>query len=891
MTKLIIADTHLHYDLQNELLEKNGNTAIADFDMLSPSAYFRKQAKHTYLSEMEALQMIKHALNKEESPVFRELLHSEGFHRELYRILEELKQNGCEVDELPEDTSIHSELKRILKLIEYIHISANMYHDAYLNIIQCDNYQDVTFINYYPVNYYESYILSHMIAHGAKQEIRKREPSDITYNYVLNIRHEVEHVAKSICQLSNTTMLEDIQVLIPDASYVPYISFVFERYNIPYYNTLETQGCIAENTIRSLLTFMKSHNMEDLLTFIFSPLIAVSYKNELSSYINAFEITYEELHQPFNKLSLIDFSKEIFNNYNQNKSYLEYLEEKALLAQAELLPILNALNQSTLYSFVMSVYNLLRISERLSDTDKRYLAAFKSHLMPLKHALISFSFEEGLPYLEKELNSISIASTRYENVIRVTTYQRSYLNCNHSFVLGAHQKNYPNFTGLSGLFDEALVTHLTNYPSLDKRYSTHLEKLKNSLSVSKNLYITYPESGFDGKPRGSSLELALAFNLNKPTYKELIENDVYEYPSHSINTELGTKLLIPNNHIRGSVTSIERFFKCPYQYFLKSGLHINDLNNLTINETAFGSLQHKILEDVISLKGKEYVNICEEEIDNFLEEEFSAFTNLYPNKKTAADIMKEITKQNIMKSLETLKNIEEHTRFIPKAVEYSFDKDYLKHNDVTLELRGKIDRLDTNYNGYRIIDYKSSDHAFSLSKFHNGTLLQLLTYATIIEQELSDKTPYGMYYFSLANKITDDVQYKINRKGKEPKIEEIETHAENNQLIGYTFTKEETELQDLDDDASHIKSIKINSKGEFSNSTKNYMTYDELKEDLHSIYQYFIERLQQADISCSPIAGACKYCNYDRICGFKGREAKEKPLPIFKEAKEEDDNA
>ena len=889
MNKLIIADTYLHYDLECDLLNTEGTDTVANFDVLSPLSYYTKYANSHYLSEMEALCEINQLLKKNSSEIFKELLYTAGFQKELYRILEELKKNGCTVDELPTDTAIRIELRRILTTLEHLNISANIYHDAYENIKDVDDFSNATFINYNPTSYYEKCIVKHMCKHGASNIKKTTEVTNTTYHYALNIRQEIENVALQICELLKVTSFNDIQILVPDNSYIPYISFVFSRYNIPYYSTLVKESCTVENNIKALLTFLKSKSMEDLLTFIFSPLLKVSYKNELSSYIKAFEITYEELFIPFSKVSLINFNKEIFNNFN--KKELMYLEEKALLAQNDLLPILASLHFDTLYSFVMSVYNLYHTNEYLSDNDKRYLSTFKSHLVPLKKALLSFSFNDGLLYLEKELESIALPLTRYNNVVRISTYTKSYYNCNHTFVVGAHQKNYPNFTSLSGLFDEALVANLMNYPTIDERYASHLEVLKNHLSVSKNLYIMYPESGFDGKARESSLELELAFNISKPTYKELIENDIYYYPEHQIADELGKELLLPNNKIRGSITSIERYFKCPYQYFLKSGLHIKDLNNLTINETAFGSLQHKFFEDMINEYAKEYVNIDEAMIDTFLNDEFTAYLNLYPKKQTSVQVMKDITKRNILKSLSTLKDMEEHTRFIPKAVEYEFDTTYLEHNGITLQLRGKIDRYDTNYNGYRIIDYKSSEHSFSQGKFRSGTLLQLLTYASIIKQAHPDKVPYGMYYFSFANKTCDDEPYKIGRR-KQVIIEEQETINTNNLLNGYTFTKEEIELNNLDDNGEHIKSLSINKDGSIKNSTRNYVTYEELIEDLNDIYRYFIDSLLSNNISCSPILGACTYCNYNRICGFKGREAKEKPLPIFNEIeKEGDDNA
>ena len=309
MNKLIIADTYLHYDIECELLNAENTTTISSFDVLSPLSFYTRQANTHYLSEMETLCEINSILKKDTSSVFNQLLYTAGFQKELYNILVELKKNGCSVDELPTDTSVHKELRRILLSLDHLNISANVYRDAYESIKHCTDFSNITFINYNPASYYEKKIVAHMCEYGATTINKTKAPSNVTYHYALNIRQEIENVALKICELINQTSINNIQLLVPDNTYLPYISFVFNRYNIPYYSTLEKENSIVENNIKALLTFLKGKNMEDLLTFIFSPLLSISYKNELSSYIKAFEITYEELFTPFNKVSLIDFNK------------------------------------------------------------------------------------------------------------------------------------------------------------------------------------------------------------------------------------------------------------------------------------------------------------------------------------------------------------------------------------------------------------------------------------------------------------------------------------------------------------------------------------------------------------------------------------------------------
>ncbi len=874
---IIIAPVHLHMDLQSELIKKANKETLIGYNIIDFHTFIMEYAHNSYLENLNALYEIHSVLKDKTSSLFKDLLHTSGFQKELMRIANEIYSNGATIEELPEKTSTQKELKHALTYIENLNFASKAFKAAYENIKNVEDFSDVTFVNIYPSNYYEREIMKYMMDKGATCEIRVVEPEDITYYCALNERTEVELIAQKIVSLvkEEKVSLDTIQVLVPDTSYNAFMEQVFARYNIPYYNMNETINCSGENALKSLLTFLGSRRIEDLKAFMYSPLINIPYANELINYMEAFEMEYDDLFKEFNKVSLIDFEKEVFNNYR--KSDLEYLEEGAKKAQDVLVPMIENVLSDNLYVFAMNIYNLFVNNERLSENDTQYLSAFRNHMIPLKKALSSFSIDDGLSYLEDELVSLQIKPKRMSQMVKISTYTNPYLGNEYTFVLGASQSTYPAFNALSGIFDETLVEDLENYPTLDERYQRRQDELKNSFSVSKHLSISYAQSDFAGKTRESSLELELAFKLTerKPHLIEPKENDTYEYPTHTLDAELAKSVLIKDQAIFGSISSIEIFFQCPYRYFLKSGLHIPDLRKLSVDESAFGSLSHKVLEDGVNTHGKEYVNISEKELDSFLDEEFTAYETLYPAKSHAITLMKKITKKNMLKSLNALKDMEEHTRFIPKGTEYEFSKDYLEHDGITLHLKGYIDRYDTNFNGYRIIDYKSSDHVFSLRNFHAGQLLQLMTYATIVEEIESAKIPYGMYYWSLANKTVDDEPYGwVSRKYE---LEEVVTEPDTPRLSGYTFDDPQIDMNTLDDDMNHLK------------KTSKPRTYAELKEDLLNIYRYFIEKLEAGTITCAPTAGACRYCHYQRICNFKGKELSIKELPIFEEPKEQED--
>lgn len=88
-------------------------------------------------------------------------------------------------------------------------------------------------------------------------------------------------------------------------------------------------------------------------------------------------------------------------------------------------------------------------------------------------------------------------------------------------------------------------------------------------------------------------------------------------------------------------------------------------------------------------------------------------------------------------------------------------------NDVTMELIGRIDRVDRaeGSNGLllRIVDYKSSKKALDLTEVYYGLALQMLTYLDIVithsKSWLGDQAnPAGVLYFHVHNPMIKRVE-------------------------------------------------------------------------------------------------------------------------------------
>ena len=877
MKHIIIADTYQHTDIMQSLLQSD--KTIENIDILSFSMYLDSFLTNTYPSKIETIKEIASIFKTQTSDLFNDLLYSNSFHNEIYRILDNLYMNASTIDELPQNTKTQKELARLLSSVKDVRFHALKYKEIYKKIQACSSFDGIEFLDIYPTNAYEQMIFDYMCQHGAKHRYSIITPTNISYIHSINQRNEIEVVANTICTKLRDTSLDAIQVVIPDDSYLPFISLVFKRYNIPYYYAKEKISCESQSAIISYLQFLSSKRIEDLYTFLYSPLFKIEGIKSFTSYMNAFELEYEDIFNPFEKVSHIDFSKEVFNNFREDT--LQQLEDQAKVAQEEIQKLIRCIQTTSAYDFARSVYNLF-IDKELSDNDIRFLNSFKESIIDAGHIFSTMTAQEALPYIHSIIQNITIQAPRKTGVVRITTYTSTYKNCSHSFICGVHQKNYPNFSVLSGVFDEALVRELPHYPTLETRYSSYKKQLENNFSVSENVYFSYPESGFDGKRIESSLELELAFHIQKPQNVVVPLNDVRHYRKYELSLEHAKELLYKDNQIKGSVSSIETYFKCPYRYFLMKGLHVRNLRNIEIKENALGSLQHKFFEIMVDKYKKDYY-MHTEEIHDFLKEQFDAYSALYPKKHDMIETMKKIVYQSLFEAFENLKDIEEHSRAIPYQSELGFETDYLTHQGVTLTLRGFIDRIDTLNGGFRIIDYKSSAHKLEYPKFDKGLTLQLPTYMSIMKKQKEGWKPYGAYYYNFTTPTAKYTPYKVTKAKKSNpinEINEIEKTKPKEQFVGQTFVSTHEELSQLDDTATHINCLKLTKEGEIQSSSTKTRDFDSVEQELCEIYAYFIEQLMNAQITCSPNDSACIYCDFGRICGFKGKLRKDKNLPI-----------
>lgn len=301
------------------------------------------------------------------------------------------------------------------------------------------------------------------------------------------------------------------------------------------------------------------------------------------------------------------------------------------------------------------------------------------------------------------------------------------------------------------------------------------------------------------------------YRMNEPKIISQIQQGLY-YNNIADYISKDTAVRLYGNILNTSVSRLETYSRCPYQFFLEYGLGLKKRENHEVTFGDMGSLLHHVVERVFTkvenrkaeelLLSEETENIwevmtdealmelVEDEIQKTAEEEDSVY--LYSNanrqllnriQKTAAYAVVDL-KQQLLQG-----------KMIPYHFEMTFNRKNadpvcrdLESAEIPLEdgslmkLSGIIDRIDIcqdEKNVYvKVLDYKSSGKEIDLTNVSAGLQLQLLVYTNVVMEVLKKQfpekeiIPAGSLYYGFripmvektGKKITDALTRKISRE-------------------------------------------------------------------------------------------------------------------------------
>ena len=345
--------------------------------------------------------------------------------------------------------------------------------------------------------------------------------------------------------------------------------------------------------------------------------------------------------------------------------------------------------------------------------------------------------------------------------------------------------------------------------------------------------------------------------------------------------------------LKTSVSKLEQYSGCPFSYYLKYGLKLNDKETFNVEAVDTGSFMHDVIDNFFGVIEERNINlkeITDEELEKIVAEIVSEKLKLNRNYiftttekyKVLSNRLQKVVTMSVKYIVQSLKQSE--FEVFGHELEFGGDGQYKPITVITedgkkVEITGKIDRVDIMKNPdgtyVRIIDYKSSVKNIDLNQVASGLQLQLLTYLNET-CKVEDFIPAGVLYFNLTNptigtdkNLTDEeVEEKIRQEFKMKGLILADVNI---------IKKMDTNIENEPKGISKIIPATIKKDGEISDRGTSVVTKEQfnyLQKYMEKIIKQISEEILQGNIEVKPYYNAstkktpCEYCKYKSICRF-----------------------
>jgi ATP-dependent helicase/DNAse subunit B len=793
--------------------------------------------------------------------VLKETISYPEFTRQVIDFVIYAMRNDMDFDLLPNQTPKEKDLAVCINAIAPLFLSHNVLKQLRTSPM---TFSHLTIYPFY-THPHQQIIIDLLVSRGARKvDIPVSQTEDFSYYQALNPRQEAEAVAQWLCGRS----FHRIGIIHCDPAGSTILTSVFDRYNIPIQ---QVQRRITPNLVfrfLALLKLMNQRDSESLIEALTHGAFSCLNRQSLMDYIQHFDLSLEEVLHPFNHVKTVCESGQLKYIDKRNQRALRKMEYEANVSQGEILAdLINILSSKTPY--ITAFNHFAKNFALLSEDDRHALLAIKDIL---EQCLIeeNAAIDVVIPYLVEQ---ISISKPEETASVILTDLQHIELPpCDTVIVLGMNQRNFPGFSPKTGLFDEAYYEK-TPLPSLKQRLNFHMEYVESIFTRYKHLICSYASGNYEGKAVSSAYPVEI-FAKNRgvnSTLWPLVHHGKSESRTYQLNPLLSQSLFFDQQTLSGSVSSFERFFQCPYQYYFQYGLNLSKLQSFELNSAFVGTIQHAVFENLAKISPKGYPKTSKQELSAMLDACFKDLHMLYPKSIRQWNVVQARMLENLLVTFEHLNPMEEDTDFKIEHQEYKFSYTWPTSHDISIALNGIIDRIDMTPTTFRIVDYKSSAKRLKKDKVLGGLQLQLLTYL-IITSKLFQKTPVGAFYLSMRNLDVSVPRYKIVKK------DVIDVDAEHcdeliikkHKLTGW-FVVDRAEM-------FRSKSYVMGLNNDHKIGSLYKFDLSKIEELFSEIYSYLVHELSQGNVRRRPTENACKYCDYASICWYKGKV--EDPLVI-----------
>lgn len=889
MTKLIAHEYLKEFIFHDMALKKQSAEGL---EIISLNRLFsEKECESEQVLILKLAKLLRS--NADQYPDYNRMFSFPSFYREVLSFAKQLALWKLGAEALPAADEGEKQLKEIIRTALSLNIAEKKMALKTEEALSEALSQGYTLVDSFENSYFNYTAAKTLLARGIQSiSYWDQTPSHITRRHALSTRMEIEGCAQYICRNEKPCVV----VLCNPASQMPVLTQVFERYGIPFSYTVSAGNPVIGRSFRALAEFAvykdSSHLIraieaqafsspcdDDLIDFLRQVLDDVKAPDQADAYAEAYARTQSEKYDPEKA-----WKRDPVTVYRR-------LENRARKYFAEIQPALDVLlAEEDPKKKLIACYETLSTSPLLVNSEE--MAAGKKILSRLQDCIDLIENDEDVLFFSRMSENLSASSHKLvTDFCTVTDLRHPVLPKENTYVIGCSGKAYPGFQPMSGVFDETYIRTVSGFPTLEERQNAYLDDLSwITHSCSGELIFSNATNDYQGR------ELIGAYELDqyeKPVRWDLESYDEKRRNEHALSKAAARSLFIKEDEngpfVSGSISSVESWFRCPYRYFLASGLYVRKPQKPDLSAESAGTWQHAAMEKAIFDKdGKpdpDYAEKLDEaRIKELISPYFDALRIANPNDLQRISISENRMISSLLKAARFLAEYERASAFEPDQAELNFRRFGVADH---VRLSGTIDRIsrDAANHMIEIIDYKSSSKTLSLSSVRAGQQLQLLTYlcaAMELYEKKDEISPAGTYYFSLtAENISKQETvraasvnrstWKLSENDFRNDPEQMrQTMIKNRQLSGWTFTD---------------RTDAVDSEGKYVSGTKKKYLYDSVRECLYTLYEYFYSRLTgdeedlMPEISASPVEGACDYCDYKGICRFHGEPRK--PAEIY----------
>lgn len=736
-----------------------------------------------------------------------------------------------------------------------------------------------------------------------------------------SIADEIDNIANIIkYKIYNGERYRDFAVCCSSLEeYQSLIEQVFSSRKIPYYtdSSIKLTNTVIVKFLNKIFDLKKKNfQCEDLLYIASSPLFVceekeslialinerkINGKNGFLKYLKKYFLQINEIVEMFDKASkngefvnivrlAISYLNEPFSRFlcileNEGLLKEKMIEEQAPGKLDEILNIIEKNNDKTNFKNFVALINLAISMQEISSLPSFCDAVFigdstASYFSEVNTLFVVGANAGALPVTMKDSGLITDKDIKRLNFKReigptvkmINRRNRFRLFCN---LILAKKRLYISYNSVDRegkKSDKALfVTSLMKI--FDKKQSINYSDFSN-FSIEKDfekfLFVLGGEAGFAEtkmleflKDREVPREyLGSLQKVLKSNFENLVLN------RDELEIKDIEKIYFPNKSF--SVSQIERFYDCPFKFFVDYGLKLKLKETPVIEKFELGNFYHAFLERFVKDNCTKLKELTDQDIHKFVQENLYDLINL-DKLEFAKDkelIFKELYRDSIKICKRVVKEAK-NSNFVPKNLEFLIKESYEIAGRL-LNLRGRIDRIDSYKNKFRIIDYKTGKISKNiLNDLYFGKKLQLFVYSNAL-RKTEKLSPAGLYYFN-AKPDYDNKDLYI--------LEGITLNDGTILSVDKRACEENFQKSDL-----------INLK-----KGKNGLIYNNASEEDFSRFERYalalsekaVKNILDGKIKPLPTENSCLYCKYKGICLYNNEDGvrmlKENGEKYFKE--------